>query len=71
MMRILQLGSQQTALEAAQLFTVFDTGLVEIIDSGKSLGHISERDLIQRVVALRLKPEEVTLGQLARSPLRL
>lgn len=63
-MRILQIDSQRTALEVAQLFTVFDAGQADVLESGRAIGRVSERDLVQRVLALRLKPEEVTLAQL-------
>ena len=61
-MRILQLDSQRTALEMAQLLTVFDSACVEVMRGGQTLGRVSERDLVQRVLALRRKPEEVTLA---------
>ncbi|MBS2040600.1 hypothetical protein JST97_36775 [bacterium] len=53
-MRVLQLESRRTALEAAQLLTVFNTGWVNVVDDGICLGTVSERDLIQPVTLSQL-----------------
>ena len=51
-----------TVRDAAQTMTEHNIGAVAVVDSGKLSGIFSERDLMSRVVAKGLNPDETTVG---------
>lgn len=65
-MRVLQIESDRSVTEAAQLLTVFDTSALQVQNQGKTLGIVTERDMVQLVLALRRNPEQTTLAELLK-----
>lgn len=63
-MRKIQMESCYTVLEAARLLSVFDSGCITVLHEGTPVGEVTERDFVQRVLALELLPQEITLGDL-------
>jgi CBS domain-containing protein len=58
-----------TAADAAGLMKQFDVGVVPVVDRGRLIGLVTDRDLVLRVVAARQDPDEVKLGDiLTKSP---
>jgi len=58
-----------TAADAAGLMKQFDIGVVPVVEDGRLVGLVTDRDVILRVVASRRDPDEVKLGDiLTRSP---
>jgi len=58
-----------TASDAAGLMKQFDVGVVPIVEEGRLVGLVTDRDLVLRVVASRQDPDDVKLGDiLTKSP---
>jgi CBS domain-containing protein len=57
------------AADAAGLMRSEDIGVLPVVDDGKLVGLVTDRDLVLRVVAERKDPTEVQIGDiLTRSP---
>ena len=56
-----------TIAVAAQRMAEKGVGVVILFEAGKPLGLCSERDIVQKVVALGKDPATTTVGQVARS----
>jgi len=60
------LSSSMNAYDAAGIMASFDIGAVPVTDEdGSLLGLVTDRDLVVRVLAGRLDPHEVHLGDVA------
>jgi CBS domain-containing protein len=60
---------QMNAGDAAGLMKQFDVGVIPVVEDGKLLGVVTDRDLVLRVVAGRKDPDEVKLGDvLTKTP---
>ena len=58
-----------TAADAAGLMKQFDVGVIPVVEEGKLVGLVTDRDLVLRVLANRNDPDEVKLGDiLTKSP---
>jgi len=58
-----------TAADAAGLMKQFDIGVVPVVEDGRLIGLVTDRDVVLRVVASRRDPDEVKLSDiLTRSP---
>src|SRR5437899_1761020 len=63
------IGPDMNAADAAGLMRSEDIGVVPVIEDGKLIGLVTDRDLVIRVVAERRDPPEVPVGEiLTRSP---
>jgi CBS domain-containing protein len=59
-----------TAADAAGLMARLDVGVIPVAEGDELLGLVTDRDLVVRVVADRLDPAEVKLGEiLTKSPI--
>ena len=61
---------QTTALEAAKLMSQANVGSVIIKDEEEVRGIFTERDLLQRVVAMRKDPDATLLSEVMTSPVK-
>lgn len=61
---------QTTALEAARLMSQANVGSVIIKDGEEVRGIFTERDLLQRVVAIRKDPDATLLSEVMTSPVK-
>jgi len=59
------LESGSNAVEAARLMRDEDVGIVPIVEGGKLVGTVTDRDIVTRVVAEGKTPESVTVGEIA------
>src|SRR5437870_5597300 len=58
-----------TAADAAGLMKQFDVGAIPVVEAGKLIGLVTDRDMVLRVVASRQDPDEVKLADVVtRSP---
>ena len=57
-----------TVLESAKYMTDLNIGSVVIVEGGRLLGIVTEKDIIARVVAEGRKPEGTTVGEIMNSP---
>jgi CBS domain-containing protein len=58
-----------TAGDAAGLMKQFDVGVVPVVDRGRLIGLVTDRDIVLRVVASRQDPDDVKLKDIVtRSP---
>ena len=57
------------AADAAGLMKQFDVGVIPILEEGRLIGLVTDRDLVLRVVATRQDPQEVKLADIVtKSP---
>jgi CBS domain-containing protein len=63
------LGPTMNADDAAGLMAQFDVGMIPVVDDGRLLGVVTDRDLVVRVLAARTDPVDVTLGDIATATL--
>jgi CBS domain-containing protein len=52
-------------VEAARLMRDEDTGIIPVVEGGKIVGTVTDRDIALRVVAEGKPPESVTVGEIA------
>ncbi|MEM3814756.1 MAG: CBS domain-containing protein [Candidatus Micrarchaeia archaeon] len=67
---VVVLDSSKTALDAAKVMERNKIGSVIIVEKGKAIGIVTERDLVRRVLAGKKKPT-IKLKQIMSSPLRV
>jgi CBS domain-containing protein len=60
-----------TISEAARLMNVFRIGGVPVVENGQLIGMLTERDIMQRVVAEGKKPGEILVKDTMTSPPRV
>ncbi len=58
------ISSDASAREAAQYLEGKDVGAVAVVDDGALKGILSERDLVQRIIAAGADPNTVTVAQI-------
>lgn len=56
-----------TAADAAGIMASYDVGAVPLVEAGRVVGVITDRDIVTRVVAARRDPLEVQLQEFASS----
>jgi len=59
---------EMSIAEVARLMNSFRIGGLPIVESGKLIGMLTERDIMTRVVAANLKPSEMRVSQVMTSP---
>jgi CBS domain-containing protein len=63
------LGPDMNAFDAAGLMRQYDVGIIPVVDGGKFVGVVTDRDLALRVLADRQNPQDVRLGDIVtKSP---
>jgi len=67
---VVVLESSKSALDAARIMEKNKIGSVVVVEKGKAIGIVTERDIVRRVVALKKKPT-IKLKQIMSSPLRV
>jgi CBS domain-containing protein len=60
---VLAISPEATALDAAVLMNDHKIGSLVVLDAGRLVGLISERDLLQRVLATRRDPASVLVSE--------
>jgi len=66
---IVSLDKSKSARDAANKMVEEKIGSVVVSDGGKFVGIVTERDLLEKVIAAGKNPANVTLGDLMSSPL--
>jgi CBS domain-containing protein len=56
-----------SAMDAAGMMKSEDVGVLPVVDDGKLVGLVTDRDLVLRVLAERQNPVEVKVGDIATS----
>jgi CBS domain-containing protein len=59
------LESGSTVVEAARIMRDEDAGLIPVVEGGKLVGTVTDRDIAVRVVAEGKSPESITVGEIA------
>ncbi|MEM4134206.1 MAG: CBS domain-containing protein [Candidatus Micrarchaeia archaeon] len=67
---VVVLESSKSALDAAKAMEKNKIGSVIVVEKGKAIGIVTERDLVRRVLAVKKKPT-IKLKQIMSSPLRV
>jgi CBS domain-containing protein len=67
--RVVSTHPRATARVASEAMVAEETGAIVVLDEGKLVGIISERDIVGRVVAKGLDPQEVSVSEvMTRDP---
>lgn len=66
---IVSLDKSKTVRDGAQKMLELKIGSMVISEGGKFVGIVTERDLLEKVIAAGKDPERVTLGDVMTSPL--
>jgi len=61
--QIWSIGPEATVLQAALFMTEHKVGALVVLDQGQLIGVVSERDVMQRVVAQERDPARTTVGE--------
>jgi CBS domain-containing protein len=61
--QVWSIGTAATTLQAAQLMTEHRIGSLVVLDEGRVAGIITERDVLNRVVAVSRDPARTTVGE--------
>jgi len=65
---VLTIDWQKTVLEAAELMTLKEVGDIVVIEIGKPMGIVTERDFVRRVIAKK-KPLDTKISDVMSKPL--
>jgi len=65
---VLTIDWQKTVLEAAELMTLKEVGDIVVIEIGKLMGIVTERDFVRRVIAKK-KPLDTKISDVMSKPL--
>ncbi len=57
--------SGSPAVEAARLMKQVDAGMIPVVEDGKLLGTVTDRDIVLRVIAEGKSPQATTVGEIA------
>jgi CBS domain-containing protein len=60
---VLSIGSDASAFDAATLMNEHKVGSLLVLDAGRLIGIITERDMLQRVLVARRDPAEIPVGE--------
>lgn len=66
---IVSLDKSKSARDGARKMLELKIGSVVVSDGGKFVGIVTERDLLEKVIAAGKNPENVTLSEVMSSPL--
>jgi CBS domain-containing protein len=66
---IVTVGGSTNALEAAQLMAARQIGALPIVDSGRLVGIVTERDILARIVAANLDPASTLVSHVMSTQL--
>jgi CBS domain-containing protein len=61
--RVLSIGPDATVLDAATLMNEHKIGSLLVMDEGRLIGIITERDMLQRVLVCRHDPAAIPVGE--------
>lgn len=68
--RIISTSPQATVLEVCDLMVEEGVGAVVVLDEGRLVGILSERDIVRRVAAKRRDPAATAVSDVMTSPVR-
>jgi CBS domain-containing protein len=66
---VLSIGPGATALDAATLMNEHKVGSLLVMDEGRLIGIITERDMLQRVLVARRDPASIVVGEVMTTEL--
>jgi CBS domain-containing protein len=66
---VVTIQSDQTILNAANIMNENKIGCLVVLENGRAVGIITERDLLERVIAVSADPVKTTVGQVMSKPL--
>jgi CBS domain-containing protein len=63
-----KVGPDASCIQLARLMRDKSIGSVVVVEDGKPVGIVTERDLVHRVMAAQMSPEGCTAGQISSRP---
>jgi len=66
--RVVTVGMQRTAKQAAEVMVMFGIGSVVVIEDEKAVGMVTESDILERVVAAGRDPVTITVQEIMSKP---
>ncbi len=68
---VLVLSLSNTVKEAAEIMTNANIGSIIVMNKGKAVGIITERDIVRKVVGIDKDPSKIKLDKIMSQPLRV
>jgi len=65
---VVTLQSDQTVKDAARLMSEYGIGCLVILEDGRAVGMVTERNMLDRVIAVAADPEKTLVGQIMSKP---
>ena len=66
---VITIGADETVRNAVKLMNKHEIGCLVVVMKGKPIGIITERDMLQRVLAKSVDPEKITVSDIMSAPL--
>jgi CBS domain-containing protein len=66
---VVTIQSDQTILNAANIMNENKIGCLVVLENGRAVGIVTERDLLERVIAVSVDPVKTTVRQVMSKPL--
>jgi CBS domain-containing protein len=66
---VVMIDATKTAMDAAKLMTEREVGSLLVVDAGKPVGLITDRDIVTRVLANDMNPAQVRVSSFMSKPL--
>lgn len=66
---VITIGEDDTVHKAVKLMNKHEIGCLVVVLKGKPIGIITERDMLQRVLAKSVDPEKITVSDIMSAPL--
>lgn len=66
---VVMVGADKSVLDAAKLMTDCEVGSVVVLQGGKPVGIVTDRDIVVRAVAKGMRLEEVSVDEIMSKPL--
>ncbi|OGD58710.1 hypothetical protein A3K78_09555 [Candidatus Bathyarchaeota archaeon RBG_13_52_12] len=66
---VVTIQSDQTILNAANIMNENKIGCLVVLENGRAVGIVTERDLLERVIAASADPAKTLVGQVMSKPL--
>jgi len=67
---VVTIDRDDTALDACNKYRDYKVGCLVVVDEGKCVGIVTERDLIERTICARRSPEKTKVGDIMSSNIK-
>jgi len=68
--KVITIDKNQSILEASNMYKDFKIGSLIVTDNGKAIGMVTERDIIERTICARRKPDNTKVEEIMSSDIK-